>query len=75
MRVHDLITSLVILFSAKARGSDPLRDLIHLTNVLTANVGLSNRCAIPVLTFISSKSKIATPVVSLPVPAYNTCLV
>jgi len=33
------------------------------------NVGFSNREAIPVLDFVGISSKIATPVVSLPVPA------
>ena len=33
------------------------------------NVGRNTRSAIPVLAFISNKSKMATPVVSLPVPA------
>ena len=32
-------------------------------------VGLRARCAIPVFTFLATKSNIAVPVVSLPVPA------
>ena len=33
------------------------------------SVGFSRRCAMPVLACIRDQSKIATPVVSLPVPA------
>ena len=58
------------LYTSSPQQADSILGSVRVLSGSTIPMdGRSDRWAIPVLTCISSKSKIATPVVSLPVPA------